>query len=221
MDPVDQCLAFGPLAVYLTLLGVINLARRPLLVSGGRDAAALGLALSGLIIIGPLSLGFPELLALRMGPAGVRYVWIVLVALYGLCLVLVLLTLRPRLVIYNISADQLRAILAELVEQLDPEARWAGDSLALPALGVQLYLDNTAYMRTVSLVSAGPKQDERGWGRLEQALRGALGAVEVPRNPRGVTLMSLGLVAGMMLAWGVASHSQAIARTLYEWLQWP
>ena len=57
---------------------------------------------------------------------------------------LVLLVLRPRLVIYNISVDQLRPILAELVEQLDSEARWAGDSLALPALGVQLHLDNTA-----------------------------------------------------------------------------
>jgi hypothetical protein len=221
MDPVHQCLAFGPLAVYLTLLGAINLARRPLLVSGARDAAALGLALSGLIVVGPLSLAFPELLALRMGPAGFRYVWIVLLAVYALCLVLVLLVLRPRLVIYNISVDQLRPILAELVEQLDPEARWAGDSLALPALGVQLHLDNTAYMRTVSLVSAGPKQDERGWGRLESALRAALRSVAVPRNPRGVTLMSLGLFMGGMLAWSVASYPQEVARTLYEWLQWP
>ena len=221
MDPFHQCLAFGPLAVYLMLLGAINLARRPLLVSGARDAAALGLALSGLVIVGPLSLGFPDLLALRLGPGGVRYVWIALVALYGLCLVLVILVLRPRLVIYNIPVDQLRPILAELVDLLDPQARWAGDSLVLPALGVQLHLDNTAWMRNVSLVSAGPKQDEGGWGRLESALRAALGGVEVPRNPRGVTLMSLGLFLGGVLAWTVASHSQAVARTLYELLQWP
>ena len=76
-------------------------------------------------------------------------------------------------------------------------------------------------MRNVSLVSAGPKQDEQGWGRLESALAAALARVAVPRNPRGVTLMSLGLFIGGTLAWSVASYSQEVARTLYEWLQWP
>jgi hypothetical protein len=221
MAPFHQCLAFGPLAVYLLLLGAINLARRPLLVPGTRDAAALGLALSGLMIVGPLALLFPETLALHLGPAGFRYVWIGLVVLYGLCLVLVLLTLRPRLVIYNISVDQLRPILAELVARLDAAAHWAGDSLVLPGLGIQLHLDNTAAMRNISLVSTGPKQDDRGWSRLEAALAAALADIEVPRNPRGVTLMSVGLVIGGVLAWTVARDPQAVARTLYDLLQWP
>jgi hypothetical protein len=69
--------------------------------------------------------------------------------------VLVLLLLRPRLVIYNISVDKLRPILAEIVSELDPNARWAGDSLVLPGLGVQLYVDHFAAFRNVSLISAG------------------------------------------------------------------
>ena len=56
---------------------------------------------------------------------------------------MVLLTLRPRLVVYNIFIDELRLVLADLVERLDPDGRWAGDSLVLPGLGVQVYLDST------------------------------------------------------------------------------
>ena len=219
MQPFHQCLALGPVAIYLLLLGAINLTRRPLLVSASRDAAVLGLALSGLVIVGPIALLFPETAASHFGPNGLKYVWAMLVALYGLGLVLVLLIQRPRLVIYNISVDQLRPILAELVDRLDPEARWAGDSLVLPSLGVQLHLDNTPWMRNVSLVSAGPKQDYQGWARLEAALAAVLRQAEVPRNPRGVTLMSIGVFLVGALAWCIVRDPQAIARTLFDLLQ--
>jgi hypothetical protein len=219
MQLLDQCLAFGPLAIYLLLLGIINLSRRPMLVSGTRDIAALGLAVSGLVLVGPLALFFPENAALRLGPNGPKYVWAMLAALYALGLASGLLFLRPRLVIYNISADRLRPILAELVEELDPHARWAGDSLVLPGLDVQLHLDNTAWMRNVVLASGGPKQDERGWQRLEKALAAALAGVDVPRNPRGMTLFTMGLFVLGVLAWGIAHDSQTLARTLFDLLQ--
>ncbi|MEI7903478.1 MAG: hypothetical protein WCK89_24835, partial [bacterium] len=59
MDPFRLCLAFGPVAIYAVLLGAINLLRRPFAVSGTRDAAALGLAVSGLVIVGPIELFLP------------------------------------------------------------------------------------------------------------------------------------------------------------------
>jgi hypothetical protein len=201
------------------LLGFINLSRRSFLVSGVRDTAVLGLAVSGLMVVGPLALIFPDGIASHLGVNGLKYVWLILIVLYGLGLVLVLLVLRPRLVIYNVSVDQLRPILADQVERLDPEARWAGDCLVLPTLGVQLHIDNTASMRNVSLVSAGPKQDYQGWARLERALATALARVEVPRNPRGVSLLSLGVFLAGMLAWAIARDPQAIARTLFDLLQ--
>ena len=60
MDSFRLCLALGPLAIYLLLLGAINLSRRPFLVTGARDLAALGVAVAGLVVVGPIELLLPE-----------------------------------------------------------------------------------------------------------------------------------------------------------------
>jgi hypothetical protein len=218
MEPFHLCLALGPVAIYLLLLGVINLSRRTLIVSGGRDAAALGLAVSGLVFVGPMALVFPESVAAHFGPSGAKYVWLMFAGLFALCLIMVLLILRPRLVIYNISAGQLRPLLAEVVERMDPDARWAGDCLFLPGLGVQLHMESFGGMRNVSLVSSGPKQDYQGWSRLEAELAAALRGIEVPRNFAGLILLSAGNVLVLWLAWAIIRDPQAIARTVFELL---
>jgi hypothetical protein len=212
MDPFRLCLALGPVAMYLLLLGAVNLSRRSLLVSGVRDAAALALAVSGLVIIGPMELFFPFESAVKLG----SYVWVLLLALYVMCVVLWLLLLRPRLVIYNISADKLRPILAELVGRIDGDVRWAGDSLAIPGLGVQLYIDNYASLGNVSLISAGGNQNHAGWRRLETSLRAALAREEATRSPRGLSLILAGLlcIAGIVLA--IAHDPEAVARSLLD-----
>ena len=46
------------------------------------------------------------------------YIWPLLLALYGLCLMLVLLTLRPRIMIYNITTERLRPLLEDLATRL-------------------------------------------------------------------------------------------------------
>jgi len=214
MDPLRLCLALGPAAVYLLLIGAVNLSRRPLLVSGVRDGAALGLAVSGFMIVGPIELFLPEAAAIHYE----AFVWILLFALYGLCLALVLLLLRPRLIVYNISADQVRPILAELVEHLDDDARWAGDTLVLPRLGIQLHVDYLAAMRNVSLTSVGSRQSHAGWRHLELALRDALGRVEVARNPRGATFVSAGVLIFATLVLAVARDPQAVTRALFDLL---
>ncbi len=218
MEPFHQCLALGPVAIYLVLLGLINLARRPLVVSGGRDAAALGLAVSGLVLVGPIALLFPEGVAAHFGPAGTKYLWLMFIGLLAICLVMVLLVLRPRLIIYNISVDQLRPILAEVVERMDSDARWAGDCLYLPGLGVQLHLESFGSMRNVSLVSSGPKQDYQGWSRLEVELSTALRGVEAPWTRNGLMLLSIGNVLVVWLAWAIIRDPQAIAQTVFELL---
>ncbi len=215
MDAFRLCLAFGPVAIYLLLLGAINLSRRPFLVSGGRDAAVLGLAVSGFVIVGPIELFFPHAAANVFGP----YIWLFLLVLYGLGLVLVLLLLRPRLIIYNITVDQLRPILADLVERLDSDARWAGDALTLPNLGVQLFIDNLPNMRNVSLVSAGANQSHLGWRRLEAALTVALRRVEMSRNPRGLSLIGTAAIIVVGIVTAIARNPEAVAEALFDMLR--
>jgi hypothetical protein len=136
-----------------------------------------------------------------------------------MCLVLILLLLRPRLIIYNMPADQLRPILANLASDLDVEARWAGDSLALPKLGVNLHLETFGAMRNVSLVSVGAKQSHTGWRRLEAALAVALSREEVPRNPRGISLVSAGVLISVLLILAIARDPQTVAQALLDMLR--
>jgi len=212
MDPFRLTLALGPAAIYLLLLGMVNLSRRPLLVSGGRDAAALALAVTGMLIVGPFELFLPQASVMRYGP----YAWVMVLTFYGLSVAMGILMLRPRLVIYNISADKLRPILAEVVASLDSDARWAGDSLVLPNLAVQLSIDNFRTMRNVSLKSVGGKQDLHGWRRLEQGLAGALNQETVSRSSRGLVLFFAGLLILGGLAMVIHRDPQAITQSIFD-----
>jgi len=212
MDPLRLSLALGPLAIYLLLLGTINLSRRPLLVEGCRDAFALGLAVSGLVVIGPMELFFPFMAARSYY---VAVVWSLLIGIYFLWLVLLVLMLRHRLVIYNISAEELRPILAQLMVELDPEARWAGDSAVLPNLGIQMRMELVSAMRNVSLI-ANSRQETLGWRRLEQELGAVLRQVKVARNPRALVLILAALLLAGSIAYVVTRDPQAVAHGLFD-----
>jgi hypothetical protein len=207
-----RCVAVGPVAIYLLLLGGINLSRRPRVISGTRDMAALCLAVAGLVMVGPGELLFPVASSIRLG----AFVWVLLGSMYLLGVVLLLLVLRPRLVIYNISTDELRPVLAEVVGKLDPDARWAQDSLALPGQGIQLHIESLARLRNVSLVSGGPVQNYQGWRRLELALTAALAGVEVPRNVRAMGLVSAGLILLAFVVLTVSRDPQAVAQAFRD-----
>ena len=212
MDPLHFCIALGPVAVYLLLLGAINLSRRPFVTTGARDLAALGVAVCGFVVAGPMELFLPEAAARRFGP----FVWLLLLAFYGLCLTLWVLLMRPRLVIYNISVDQLRPILASVVVEVDKEARWAGDSLVLPQLGVQLHIESFVTLRNVQLVSAGPRQSYVGWRRLEVALRQAFRGTRAAPNPYGFFLVSFGVIIASMITIWMVSDQAGLAQALGE-----
>jgi hypothetical protein len=214
IDPFRLCVALVPLVSYLLLLGLVNLWRRPLLTTGARDLAALAIGVSGLIIVGPLELWMPEAAAATFNV----YVWLLLIAFYGLVVTFLVLLARPRLVIYNIDVPQLRPILARVIEKLDADARWAGDSLALPTLGVQLHLDNFPIMRNVSLVASGPQQSLEGWNQLEESLGQALRSTEVPRNFGALGLVGIATLLGAGTLFYMLSDPQAVAQGWREML---
>ena len=204
MDPLRLTIAAIPLAAYMLLLGLLNLRRQPLMTTGNSDLATLGLALSGVMLVGPLELFRPEAAVAEMG----NYVWLLLLSFYWLWVWLFGLLSRPRLVIYNVSAEELHPVLAEVAAELDSNARWAGDSLTLPGLGIQLHLDGFSIMRNVSLASSGGRQSLDGWRCLATLMAKKLSAIRVQSNPRAVSFF---LAAAVLIA---LSFTQLLSRPL-------
>jgi hypothetical protein len=212
IDPFRFAIAAVPLAAYLLLLGLLNSRRRPFLTSGGCDVMALGVALSGLMFVGPTELFRPEAATRSFG----NYIWLLLLCFYLLWLLLVMLLGRPRLVVYNISAEELHPVLAELAAKLDPAGRWAGNQLSLPTLGVQLHIDRLDLMRNVSLVSSGGRQSIDGWRRLAHELSPALKKVRVRINPRAIGFFALALALFAASITHLLLHSSALQKALDE-----
>ena len=216
-DPLHQCIAFGPLVVYLLILGTINLGRRPLVTTGSRDTAALGIAISGFVVAGPMELFLPETTAAMLG----GWIWALLVTFYLLCLMLVVLLMRPRLVIYNVTFEQLRPALADVVKRLDDQARWTGESLLMPNLQVQLTVEPSAVMKNVQLVAAGATQNIAGWRRLEDALSTELKQSRGTPNPYGVFLISFALLIGCGTLYWMYRDPAGVTQALDHMLRRP
>jgi hypothetical protein len=216
VDPFRLAIALVPVAAYVLLLGLMNLRRRPFLTTGGSDVAALGLAISGLLFVGPIELFRPDAATAELG----NYIWLFLLLFYWLCLLLLVLLSRPRLVIYNIGSDEIHSVLAESASRLDPDARWAGNSLTMPRLGVHLHLESFDLMRNVTLASSGSQQSLEGWRRLARELSTALKSTCVKANPRAVGLL---LAALVLLAVSVAhmlSHPVELAQGMNQVLSY-
>jgi hypothetical protein len=211
-DPLRLTIALVPLAAYCLLLAVVNARRRPFLTSGGADLAALGAALSGLVLVGPIELFRPEAASTEYG----SYIWLFLLVFYWLCVWLVVLLGRPRLVVYNISCEELRPVLAEAARAIDPQARWAGDSLALPTLGVHLHLESFDLMRHVSLKSSGPTQSLAGWKLLAWHLQQRLEPLRVETNPRALGLVLLALAMFIASTGHMLANPQEVAQAMQE-----
>ena len=212
MEPLRFAIAVVPLAAYLVMIGLVNLRRHPMMVSGANDLATLGAALTGMALVGPIALFRPEAATAELG----NLIWLFLLAFYWLWVTLVVMLCRPRLVIYNTTADELRPVLSEAVRQLCPSARWAGDNLTLPSLGVQLHLDQTSWMRSVSLVSSGAEQDLAGWRRLSRAISRSLRTTPTQANPRASLLLAIGAALLVFSVAGLTSDPEGVAIAWHE-----
>jgi len=216
-DPLYFSIAFGPLAAYLLLLGAINLSSRPFLTNGARDTAALGVGIVGFIIVGPMELFLPESTAFRLG----ALVWVLLLVVYALSVTLCVLMMRPRLVIYNIRPDQVRPMLAALLPRLDREARWAGECLIMPSLGIQLHVEVFSATRNAQLVAAGPQQNYAGWSQLESAISAELQKTRSKRNPYGFTLVIAAVLMAAVVTAFMVGDPDTVQHSLHEMLRLP
>lgn len=210
MDPLHFCIAIAPLSVYLLMLGYLNLRRRPFLTTGARDAATVGIGLLGFVITGPMILFFPEGAASRFGP----WVWILMLVFYGLCVSLLVLLMRPRLVIYNVSLEELRPILTKIATELDPKSRWAGDSLLMPTINVHLHAESIDWLRNVQLSSGGNQQSFEGWKRVEVELEKAIRMLAVRSNLVGIPMILMSAAFALVAAWWMLADHESVASSI-------
>jgi hypothetical protein len=188
--------AILPVAAYLLVLAGLHVRRRPAVVGGAVDLLLLAAGTAGLAVAGPLALLQPV-----VGSTG----WAVFMLLLGVGLLFaaLLLAARPRLIVYNITLEQLRPVVAEIVATLDPTARWAGETVALPGRGIQVHLDGRGGMRSVSVVALGGRTSAEGWTEFSRRLRQAIRGLRVRSSPWSVVFGCCGcglLAAAAVLA---------------------
>jgi uncharacterized membrane protein len=202
LSAVPAWAALVPLGCYLVVLGWLHLRRRPAPVSGGIDLAALAAAVSGFVLAGPLAL---------LQPAVGTAAWATLMMLGALVLIVAggLLATRPRLVIYNVTVEQLRPLLAEVVGQLDGSARWAGESVVLPAQGLQVLMDGRGIARCVSLVAVGTRGSPEAWAEFARRVRRGARNLRVRRNLWGGMFLAAGLTClAAASAWAIIDRGR-------------
>ncbi len=110
--------------------------------------------------------------------------------------------------------------MADAVDDLDPDARWAGGSVALPKLHVECFLEEHPSVRNVSLIATATPQSYSGWRSLERTLRGRL-RESVETSPSiwgfGVLMAALGIVGRM--GWLAYSRPQEITQGFQEMMR--
>lgn len=181
-------MAAVPVAMYLIMLGAFRLRSRPLVTTGWRDVGALGIALMGLIAIGPVQLFFPTYAAARFS----GWIWLILLGLYLLTLLLIVLSCRPRLIVYGLSEDAFYQVLQEAAAHVDPEASWHGQTLSFPSVGMQLITEPTGARGVQQAVMLSAPGTIAPWLQLEHEL--VKRCAHQPATERGWT--SLWLIAG-------------------------
>jgi len=195
---ISIAVALIPLALYFFALAALNSGYRPRALTGQEDLTALALGLIGFVMVGPMLYVLP---IDALGFWGYK-TWFFLAMLYALMVWFLGAVFRFRVVVYNVGMSELRDILEKTGQELDAEARWAGNSLSLPTLGIQFYLERASLLRNVTLKACGTRQNLQGWLHFEKSLRHALLRHRATRNNRVSMLMA---AVGVLMMTGAVS----------------
>ena len=194
LDAVPLWAALPPLGVYLLALGRLHLRRRPTAISGAWDFVFVAVSLVGFAVVGPLALVAPA-------TAGPSWTMLMFLLVFTLLAAIGVLAARPRIVVYNITLDQLRPVVAEVTGRLDASARWAGETAALPGRDIQIHLDGRGGMRTVSVVAVGSRTSPEGWSEFSRRLRQAVHRLRVSPSPWSAAFFAAGLLVLAAAVW--------------------
>lgn len=195
MDTFALIAAFGPLVIYLLMVGAILCFRRPFVTTGARDTVALAIGVSGVVFIGPLQLFFPATSMMLFG----LFTWFMLGTFYFLCISLVVMNMRPRLVVYGASPADVRPALADAAAQLDDECQIAADSVYLPKSRLRLRVESAHGRSCCDVVLVSGVVSQTHWNQMAAALQRSLAGATGRGLPSGILLIACGLVIGGFL----------------------
>ncbi len=204
-----------PLAAYFILIGIFQLRNRVTVLPGFVDTLLLGTGLAGLITIGPFELFLPTTATNRFG----WFAHVLALVLYGLVVVLLSLSRKPRIVVYNASSRELRPAISSVLASTDPDASLIGNSGGISSQGIDFTLDVNDGNRTAQLIAGSRNIDARHWSQFRRNLRSTLLGIEVGRNSRALWLVCLGIAAMMLTAYFSVTQWPTLAQDFQNWLQ--
>ena len=216
VEPFTLLLALLPLIAYLIVFSLIRLSGRALVTTGGRDIAALAIAISGFLAVGPAELFFPTAAATAFGPI----VWLALAAFYGLSVSLIALTMCPRIVVYGRTPQELYDLLLAAAREIDSTA--SGESkmlqIKMPKSGVHLRIDGSSAIDYAQILAFEANVSLRFWSQLLAALRKQVQNQTTPLPRRGFVMLVCALLLTSFLLWQSFSHRELVVEGFRNWL---
>lgn len=123
VDFFNLAVVIFPLTFYFGFLALAH--RSALCLTAQIDFGLLGAGLAGLVFVGPLQLFVPlSSLAMRGG-----VVWLMVLAIYWLLALFIGGMLAKRMIVYGISPEEARRLLAEAAKRYTPQAEVRDDIL--------------------------------------------------------------------------------------------
>jgi hypothetical protein len=216
IEPFTILLALLPLIGYLLVFSVIRISGRALVTTGGRDVAAVAIAIAGMLAVGPAELFFPAAAATVFGPV----VWFALAAFYGLSVSLIALSTTPKLIVYGRTPEELFEPLLASAQQIDAQA--VGDSarlqVTLPTIGVHLRLDGQRSVDYARVVAFEPNVSLRLWNQLLANLRRAVESSAAPMPRRGFGMLFVAFFLSCILLWQSLGNRELVVQGFRDWL---
>jgi len=204
-----------PISVYCLTLGMLHRSKHPFVVSGGRDMALLGLAMLGVVLVGPGQLFFPIAAFNLLGPA----VWILMTLLYFFIVLFVILNSRPRLVVYGLAPDLLSQYVKQSLDCIEVESTWMGLTFTAPELAIDGTIEPAGNGQLSQIIAARSSQDVLGWMKLERVLAKQLKTIEIAPRSAGGLWLAIGLGVLLVLGIQIFGNPTAVADGMRDLLR--
>jgi uncharacterized membrane protein len=205
------CANLIPIGTYLCVLGLFHTMGRPLITTGGRDYLAMAIALSGLIITGPID----YVLHSRMLPDFLLHSHLIGLGIYLLLVAALIPRSCAKLVIYNCQLKPVIDAVRKVLERGGQNFQEVPGGWILPERGLSLEIDALAGLRNVTLHFHGMR-DRDFFVQIQNELARELVAKRTGWSLVGMTMAAAGWLVLAFPLWIVARDPQNIVAAIRQ-----